>query len=122
MPNPTLETSPSSLAALGRGLRRRCPRCGRGKLFEGWYDLKDRCSACDLDFDPEPGSTWLPMYASTAFLTGLFILAMLLIRPANPWVGRLVVAVAAAAMLLGTLPHRKGIAIALDFLLRRRFP
>lgn len=31
------------------GLACRCPRCGRGKLFDGYLTVADRCSVCDLD-------------------------------------------------------------------------
>lgn len=27
----------------------RCPRCGKGKLFRGLLDIRDRCAVCDLD-------------------------------------------------------------------------
>ena len=27
----------------------RCPRCGRGKLFKGLLDIRDRCDVCELD-------------------------------------------------------------------------
>jgi uncharacterized protein (DUF983 family) len=33
-----------------RGLACKCPRCGEGKLFEGFLSLKPSCSACGLDF------------------------------------------------------------------------
>lgn len=33
-----------------RGLACRCPRCGQGKLFDGFLNLRPRCAACDLDF------------------------------------------------------------------------
>jgi len=26
-----------------------CPRCGKGKLFRGLLDIRDRCAVCDLD-------------------------------------------------------------------------
>jgi uncharacterized protein (DUF983 family) len=32
--------------ALGRGLRRRCPACGRGALFQGYLRVADACPAC----------------------------------------------------------------------------
>lgn len=32
------------------GIRSRCPRCGRGKLFKGFLDTKDRCEACELEY------------------------------------------------------------------------
>ena len=30
-------------------LRCRCPRCGRGRLFDGFLTVRERCEACDLD-------------------------------------------------------------------------
>ena len=32
------------------GLTCRCPRCGKGKLFDGFLALAPRCSACGLDY------------------------------------------------------------------------
>jgi uncharacterized protein (DUF983 family) len=33
-----------------RGLRGRCPRCGEGKLFQGFLDLRPACDKCGLDY------------------------------------------------------------------------
>lgn len=38
-----------------RALRLRCPECGDGKLFAGWFKMNDRCANCDTDFRREPG-------------------------------------------------------------------
>ncbi len=32
------------------GIRCRCPRCGRGKLFKGILDIKESCPSCHLDY------------------------------------------------------------------------
>jgi uncharacterized protein (DUF983 family) len=32
------------------GLTCRCPRCGRGKLYDGFLTLAPRCDACGLDY------------------------------------------------------------------------
>ena len=32
------------------GLAGRCPRCGKGKLFEGFLALRPRCDVCGLDY------------------------------------------------------------------------
>jgi uncharacterized protein (DUF983 family) len=32
------------------GLKGRCPRCGRGRLFSGFLSLAPRCEACGLDY------------------------------------------------------------------------
>ena len=34
----------------GAGLRCRCPRCGKGRLFNGFLELAPRCESCQLDF------------------------------------------------------------------------
>jgi uncharacterized protein (DUF983 family) len=34
-----------------RGLRCRCPRCGEGKLFQGFLTLRPACERCGLDFN-----------------------------------------------------------------------
>jgi uncharacterized protein (DUF983 family) len=33
------------------GMKGRCPRCGEGALFSGMLTVKDRCSACHLEYD-----------------------------------------------------------------------
>ncbi len=32
------------------GLLGRCPRCGRGRLFDGYIKLRPACESCGLDF------------------------------------------------------------------------
>jgi uncharacterized protein (DUF983 family) len=43
------EISQTSLP-IGRGLRGRCPRCGEGKLFQGFLNLRAKCDHCGLDY------------------------------------------------------------------------
>jgi uncharacterized protein (DUF983 family) len=38
-----------------RGLRLRCPRCGRGAIFRGWFSMNARCPDCGRLFDRAPG-------------------------------------------------------------------
>ena len=33
-----------------RGLACKCPRCGEGKLFAGFIDLRPSCESCGLDY------------------------------------------------------------------------
>jgi uncharacterized protein (DUF983 family) len=40
---------------LGRSLRLRCPACGRGRLFAGWFRMRPKCDHCGLAFEREPG-------------------------------------------------------------------
>lgn len=46
--------------ARGTALRRhalalRCPWCGGGRLFAGWFRMEPRCSGCGLRFEREAG-------------------------------------------------------------------
>lgn len=38
------------LSALSTGLRCRCPRCGEGKVFQGFLSLRPKCPRCGLDY------------------------------------------------------------------------
>ena len=38
-----------------RGLRLACPRCGAGPIFTGPFRMRERCGACGLVFEREPG-------------------------------------------------------------------
>jgi uncharacterized protein (DUF983 family) len=40
---------------LWRSLRLRCPLCGHGRLFRGWFRMHDCCSSCGVSFEREPG-------------------------------------------------------------------
>ena len=112
---------PASVStALRRGLRGRCPRCGQGRLFRGFNRLRDECPACGLPFEPHSGDTWFFMYMTTAGLTGVLVVLMFLIRPAVVWAGQIAVAIAAVVVIGLSLPLRKGLAVALDYLVERR--
>lgn len=41
--------------AFHRALRLACPRCGKGRLFAGWFTMHPSCSHCQLPFHREPG-------------------------------------------------------------------
>lgn len=52
------------LSPFQTGMRGRCPRCGEGKLFDGFLTLKPRCEACGLDYgfaDPADGPAFFVM-------------------------------------------------------------
>jgi uncharacterized protein (DUF983 family) len=40
---------------LWRAFRLRCPRCGEGALFDGWFSMHETCERCALRFEREPG-------------------------------------------------------------------
>ncbi len=62
-----------------RAVRLRCPRCGEGKLFVGWFHMHERCVHCDLKFERSPGyflgSTYFN-YGQTALTTTVLFVVL----------------------------------------------
>lgn len=50
-----VRAKPTNATLLGRGLAKRCPRCGGGHLYEGWFRMRPRCPTCGYLFEREPG-------------------------------------------------------------------
>jgi uncharacterized protein (DUF983 family) len=67
--------SPSRARTLWRGLTRRCPRCGAGKLFQHWFHIVERCPRCELRFEREPGYWIGAMAVNIAVTTGVLAVA-----------------------------------------------
>ena len=44
------ETPPLKVSPFIAGLMCRCPRCGKGALYQGFLSLRPRCTVCDLDY------------------------------------------------------------------------
>ena len=56
-----------------RGLAGRCPRCGKGKLFNGFLTLQPRCESCGLDLsfaDSADGPAFFVMFFSGFVVAG----------------------------------------------------
>ncbi|MGH9421521.1 MAG: DUF983 domain-containing protein, partial [Thermoanaerobaculia bacterium] len=104
--------------ALGRGLRRRCPRCGKGKLFRRGLKTYERCSECNLLYQRDYGDTLMFMII-TDRIPILFGIAFLYfgIHPTG-WLTTAIFFGALSVPLLATLRERQGLALALDYLLR----
>lgn len=45
------DDSAAAVPPLWAGLRSRCPRCGKGRLFEGFLSLAGACTVCGLDYE-----------------------------------------------------------------------
>ena len=119
--HPTRQVSP--LAALGRGLAKRCPHCGIGRIYTGWAHEEKTCSNCGLVFEPTEGDTWaftivgdrIPVAA--AIVVVYFELGSRL----GP-VSLIAVMAVLCAILLWTAPNRWGLGVALLYLQRTRWP
>ncbi len=89
------------LRILGRGLRLRCPRCGRAALYAGWFAMHPRCEACGLRYEREQGYFVGAIYLNYAVTVGVAVGAVL----ALDWVigltlaAQLAVGIALAALI-----------------------
>jgi len=83
---------------LKRGLRQRCPVCGRGKIFSGWIKTYERCSVCNFAFEREPG------YYSGAMAINLVVSELLIAAIAVPLAASQSVSVTILIALGVTLP------------------
>jgi uncharacterized protein (DUF983 family) len=109
-----MTATPSPFAT---GLACRCPRCGEGRLFDGYLKLRPACAACGLDFafaDSADGPAVFIMFiAGFAIVGGALWLDMAYEPPM--WVHLAIWLPLAALLCLGLLRPMKGLAIALQY-------
>jgi uncharacterized protein (DUF983 family) len=100
--------------AVRRGFARRCPSCGRGSLYAGWYRLRKSCEACGFVYREEKGDNFAFMYLTMAALNGLLFLLIYFFGPADWTVKRIVLFASIAVLNLATIPFRKALSLGLD--------
>ncbi len=63
---------------MSRALRLRCPRCGVGQLFRGWFTMHRHCPQCGFLYERDPGfflgSTYLNYGFTSLSLTALYMI------------------------------------------------
>jgi uncharacterized protein (DUF983 family) len=102
--------------AIHAGLRCRCPRCGRGKLFAGFLTLRPRCEVCGLDYgfaDSGDGPAVFVMFLAGAIVVGAALVTEILFRPPY-WVHAVLWLPLILLVTLGPLRPMKGLMIALQ--------
>lgn len=102
---------------LGVGLRGRCPRCGEGKLFDGFLSINKTCRACRLDlaFTDAGDGPAVFIILFVGFIVGcLFLYVELTYQPAY-WVHAVLWLPAILILSLGFLRPFKGVMIALQY-------
>jgi uncharacterized protein (DUF983 family) len=108
-------------SSLRRGLRKRCPHCGQGRLFSGWAQ-RERCSICGLVFARNPGDTWAFVIIGDRLPMGAMIVLIYFGVVRSHRVLGLTMLAVLAALLVWTAPNRWGAAIALHYLSRVCWP
>lgn len=108
---------PPTSTILAAGLRGRCPRCSRGRLFSGFLEITDRCPVCGLGFsghDAGDGPAVAAIFILGFGVTGLAGLVEYLYAPPM-WLHALLwlplIAIGAVAL----LKPLKGLTVALQY-------
>ena len=103
----------SAKTGMARGLRRKCPNCGKGPLFRGYLKVEPTCSACGHDngqYRADDGPAYL-----TILLIGHILIAPALFFPimweADPMIVIPISLVTVLAATLLMLPYIKGVFI-----------
>ena len=111
---PTSNLPPTIWAAILRGIRGRCPRCGGGSLFRKWLKPRDACPTCALDLTPQQTDDF-PAYISI-FVTGHLMAPLIILLATDFELGTLgmglIVIPLALVMMLGMLQPAKGLVVA----------
>jgi len=103
--------------AMRAGLSCACPRCGKGKLFQGFLTVRPRCAACGLDFgfaDSGDGPAVFIMFFAGFIVVGAALITEVVYRPPF-WVHAALWLPLILLVTLGPLRPMKGLMIALQF-------
>lgn len=110
--------------ALHVAARRRCPACGRGRIWDGWLTLRRTCPACGIDparGEPDMfiGALLVNFVVAELIVVVAFVTVMILTYPDTPWRlltwGTAAIAVIAPVV---TYPFTLTFWLAIDFVFR----
>ena len=103
--------------SIGAGLSCACPRCGQGKLFQGFLTPRPRCEVCGLDYgfaDSGDGPAVFIMFLAGFIVVGAALVIEILYRPPY-WVHAALWLPLILIVTLGPLRPMKGLMIALKY-------
>lgn len=99
------------------GIRGQCPRCGQGRLFDGFLKPKERCANCGLDYgfaDSGDGPAVFIIMIIGFVVVGLALWTEVTLAPPL-WVHFIIWVPLALILCLGSLRPLKGVMIALQY-------
>ena len=109
------------ISAISTGLAGRCPRCGDGRLFQGFLTVAPKCEVCGLDFgfaDSGDGPAVFVTLIAGFLVVGLALIVDMTCEPPI-WIFMVVFIPLALVVCLGMLRPLKGVLIALQYQERR---
>ena len=102
---------------IATGLRGRCPRCGEGRLFDGFLSLAPACRVCGLDLrfsDSADGPAVFVILIVGFIIAGAALLVEVAWGP-PVWVHVVLWTPLVLLLCLGTLRPLKGVLVALQY-------
>jgi uncharacterized protein (DUF983 family) len=103
--------------AIRAGLACACPRCGDGKLFQGFLSVRPRCEVCGLDYsfaDSGDGPAVFIMFLAGFVVVGAALVTEIAYQPPF-WVHAALWLPLILIVTLGPLRPMKGLMIALQY-------
>ncbi len=103
--------------AIWHGLRRRCPNCGDGALFEGYLKVTPACPVCQEELHhhrADDGPAYLTILLVAHILGFAMHFMWVQFRP-DPLVMGTILAVGAVALSLYLLPRLKGMVVGIQW-------
>ena len=111
------QKSPTLAESAMRGLACKCPRCGNGRLYAGFLDLRPNCEACGLDYafiDSGDGPAIFVILIAGAVVVGCVLVVEIKYQPPF-WPYALLLLLLILATTLLPLRAMKALMIALQF-------
>jgi len=115
--HPATEDDRPMKAAIAKGLRLKCPRCGKGPLLHSYLKVNDACSECGLDLSrqrADDGPAYLTILIVCHILGFVLHFAYSAFDP-DPLTLAVLLSVVAVGSSLIMLPRLKGMIVAIQW-------
>lgn len=103
--------------AMWRGLKRKCPNCGEGAMFDGYLTVRDTCTVCGQELHhhrADDGPAYLTILVVGHIMAPLIHVIFAHLRP-EPLVMATGFTLATVALALYLLPRLKGLVVAIQW-------
>jgi uncharacterized protein (DUF983 family) len=122
-PDAGLPQQPLTLwSAITRGWSKRCPHCGRGALFIRWNKPFRHCPSCGFLYERDYGDVWWVWIVTDRIPIAIGIVFVYFGFRVASWKTGIWFFGALVLPLLITIPRRYGLAVAITYWIRRRWP
>ncbi len=131
MPEPRVRTPEVALPVVprrrimfARALRRRCPVCGAGPMFQRWIRMVDHCPGCGIrtrrgEDGYTLGALWFNLMLAESITMTIFVVTLVRTWPNPPWdILQIVGPVEAVVIPLLVWPFARTLFLAFDLCFR----